>query len=303
MRLLTSPQDGLLAVGTVRRDGAFELETPVPSSRLPLIVRLEVDRPGWVACGPLPGVHLVGTLPFEREGVRLSIAPGMEVRGRVTTIRGEPPPLPVRIVQPSEDSPGAIAGHFLRAMTDREGSFRALVPSTEPPVVLAQADGYLTVAEQWDTAAQEPLEIVLPREGDLPHVTGRVVRGDGRTGEAAQVTARLLDSSSRDRPPWTARAQAQRALYLRRRGEEPTATQANGMGWYSLALPTPGTWLLEFRGEFGAAERRVEVAESGPTRWDAVLEGDTFLLAGYVTDRSTGAPVPNAAVRLDLPGG
>ena len=303
VRLLSSPQDELLAIATVGRDGAFEIETPVPSSRVPLLVRLQVDRPGWVACGPLPGVHLVGTLPFEREGVRLAIAPEMEVWGRVTTVAGEPPPLPVRIVQPSEDAPDTIAGLFLRAMTDREGSFRTLVPSTETPVVVVQADGYLTVAEEWDTAARESLEIVLPRERELPHVAGRVVRGDGRTGEAVQVTARLLDSSSRDLPPWTVRAVAQRALYLRTRGEEATSTRATGMGWYSLTLPSPGPWLLEFRGEFGATERRVEVGESGSTRCDAVLDGETFHLAGSVTDRSTGAPVPGATVGLRLVSG
>ncbi|MCI0589013.1 MAG: carboxypeptidase-like regulatory domain-containing protein [Planctomycetes bacterium] len=298
VRLLSSPQDELLAIATVGRDGAFEIQTTVPSSRLPLIARLEVDRPGWVACGPLPGVHLVGTLPFEREGVRLAIAPGLEVRGRVTTVAGEPLHPPVRIVQPSEDSSDAIAGLFLRATTDRDGFFRASLPSTEEPVVLAQADGYLTVAEQWDTIAQESLEIVMPREAELPHVTGRVVRGDGRTGEAARVTARLLETSSRDLPAWAKRALAQRALYLRTGGEEPNATRADGRGRYSLTLPSAGTWLLELRGAFGTAERRVEVGGSGSIRCDAVLGGDTFDLSGSVTDRSDGMPVRGALVRL-----
>lgn len=241
---------------TTKPDGSFSFSALRPGLRTSISAYKDGYR--WE---PHPGIPV--ELPAARP-VRIVLAQGCRITGRVVDERGRP--VPDAELSFREERGSSSSSHGLSA--DREGFFEFSDASAGPLVLEAVAPGFRPTRKNLSIkeCGLEDLEVVL-QPGSW--IVGRVVDGKGSGLPGARVS--VLDSER--------------------------AVGTDGEGRFRLEGMEPGPVTVTAQhSEYQRAVRDLEV-RLGENRIDLVLEGG-HEVRGRVTDAATGRPVPGVRVHL-----
>ncbi len=300
--------------GDSSESGSYVLSGDIPLARVPFEVIVEAEGEGLIpAIGSRAGVT-VEALPLERGVFPIALHRPIEVRGRVLDLFTSLPIPGARISQSWRDERirfgwrarfvRGIPSH-VRAVTDAEGEFRALVPAAlRKGHLLVEAEGFLPGVADWQgEAPPDSVEIRVARMSQVPSIRGRVSGEGGQPAAGVRVKAEIV--GNRESPRGTfAQALIGYSSFLEATQDDVPTARTDGAGEFLLPIPYLGRWKLYTRlGEAGLAEAEVEVADAREYPCEIRPAADAVGIVGTVRGRRSGRPVASAVVQTELPSG